>query len=83
VWNKRTGKPARPQIRPISLSSVFAVPSRFRTTSPSRMTDIRLSASCRVDVIGIVRRVRPFSITAHRDMKLVKNLYKLAQDAGP
>ncbi|MEO8703764.1 MAG: hypothetical protein ABI867_27185 [Kofleriaceae bacterium] len=61
MWNNRTGKPARRQIRPITLSawsSVFALPSPFRATSLSRMADIRLSASYSADLIGIVRRVQ-------------------------
>lgn len=65
VWNNRAGSPARRQILWIALSawsSVFAEPSRFRTTQPSRMTLIRLSASCSLIVIEIVRRVRPLGV---------------------
>ena len=52
---KRTGKPALRQMRSMArtaCASLFASPSRLRTTSPSRMVDIRLSASWSVVVIG-------------------------------
>ena len=69
---------ARRSLRPwiVARSSDFAVPSRLRTTSPSRMTLIRLSASCSVEVIGIVRRLRPFGVV----VCLFDGQTKLAQE---
>src|SRR4029078_5082961 len=42
--------------------SVFALPSRFRTTKPSRIVSKARSAFSSAAVIGIVRLVRPFGV---------------------